>query len=402
MQRKQASLVVVLVTVVSFGAVQFVRAQSSADIQSQIQQKQQQLSSIRQQIDSYQRAIGGAQAQAASLQAELTLFDDKIARNQLDIKAKELELGTVTLEIEAVTLDLGVKDHELTQGKTRVAELLRNIYREDQRTPLEVAVLNSSVGEFFAQVSYLDGLQNRLQQGINRVQELRTDLLHRQADLASYRLQLVQAKEHLEGAKQQLQVEQDAKQNFLQQTKLSESKYQALVFQLQQEQSQANSDIQNLEDQVRNRLRAEGASGLGRLPAEDLAWPVSPTRGISTYFYDPTYPFRKYFEHPGIDIPEPQGTTIHAAADGYVARAKDAGLGYSYIMLIHGGGLATVYGHVSRIDVAEDTFVVKGQAIGGTGGMPGTRGAGRLTTGPHLHFEVRSNGLPVNPLDYLP
>lgn len=134
-----------------------------------------------------------------------------------------------------------------------------------------------------------------------------------------------------------------------------------------------------------------------------IAWPV-PKNIITSGFYDASYPYKNIIgEHPAVDIRAKQGTTITAAADGYVAKVKfDGSKDYSYIMLIHAGGLSTVYGHVSAAYVTQDQYVSQGQAIGKTGGTPGTTGAGRFSTGPHLHFEVRLNGLPVNPVNYLP
>ncbi|MDQ3858248.1 MAG: M23 family metallopeptidase [Actinomycetota bacterium] len=97
--------------------------------------------------------------------------------------------------------------------------------------------------------------------------------------------------------------------------------------------------------------------------------------------------------HEGIDIAAPAGATVHAAASGRVIVAGWMG-GYGNLIVIdHGGGLATAYGHLSAIWVGGGS-VSQGQGIGAVG-CTGS------CTGPHLHFEVRVNGTPVNPLAYL-
>jgi murein DD-endopeptidase MepM/ murein hydrolase activator NlpD len=98
--------------------------------------------------------------------------------------------------------------------------------------------------------------------------------------------------------------------------------------------------------------------------------------------------------HAGIDIAVPSGTPIHAAASGTVALAGWVGGYGNYTCIDHGGGLATCYAHQSSIGVSVGQHVVQGQVIG----LVGCTGH---CFGPHLHFEVRVNGTPVDPLGYL-
>lgn len=128
-----------------------------------------------------------------------------------------------------------------------------------------------------------------------------------------------------------------------------------------------------------------------------FSWPVE-YRGVTSWFRA----HRKDHTHAGVDLEANQGDPITVAAPGRVYAVRDRGYGYSSITLVHGAGIATVYGHVSRIDVRQGTHVERGQVIGAVGGIPRTLGAGPDSTGPHLHFEIHVGGYPVDPLAFLP
>lgn len=151
----------------------------------------------------------------------------------------------------------------------------------------------------------------------------------------------------------------------------------------------ASIDLKTLEDAENTPIRPP------------LSWPINPVKGISAGFRDSGYYKQFKMQHNAIDIRAPQGTQIRSAGDGYVYKAVDNGLGYSYIIILHRNNLRTLYGHVSSIYVKSGQMIEEGQIIGLSGGMPGTKGAGKMTTGPHLHFETLENEVYKNPLNYL-
>lgn len=103
---------------------------------------------------------------------------------------------------------------------------------------------------------------------------------------------------------------------------------------------------------------------------------------------------RKRMRHNGIDIPAATGTPIYAPADGVVGRAQRLGGYGNYAEIEHGNGIQTRFGHMSRIAVSPGQRVSRGQIVGYVGST------GR-STGPHLHYEVRIAGTPVNPIPFV-
>lgn len=118
-------------------------------------------------------------------------------------------------------------------------------------------------------------------------------------------------------------------------------------------------------------------------------------------FHAPEYPFMKYGPHPGVDFDAVVGTNVLAAANGVVVKAGRNRIGANVIDIRIRGGWIIRYGHLSHIAVRPGQKVLSGQRIGLSGGAVGAKGSGPLTTGPHLHFELRDRKRAIDPLPYL-
>ena len=133
---------------------------------------------------------------------------------------------------------------------------------------------------------------------------------------------------------------------------------------------------------------------VGRVMASH--WPVSPRWPVTSTFGDRVHPMTgRWRFHSGVDIGVPTGTDIRAALPGQVRCACDDDVNGRYVVLDHGDGLRSYYAHLKGATVAVGQWVERGQEIGRMGSTGNS-------TGPHVHFEIRQNGVRIDPLTYLP
>ena len=162
-----------------------------------------------------------------------------------------------------------------------------------------------------------------------------------------------------------------------------------LIKKAQKEQEEASRARQNRNQKNNNQSTKFNYTG-GK-----LGWPVPGRSTISSGYGSRTSPIKGKGEfHTGLDIPAPTGTKIYAAESGKVINSGSIN-GYGYTVIIdHGNGLSTLYGHNSQLKVKVGQKVKRGDVIA----LAGSTG---WSTGPHCHFEVRINGKHTNPWSYL-
>ncbi len=267
------------------------------------------------------------------------------------------------------------------------------IYESDDPSTLDVLLGAGSIQDAVDKVQYLDEIaaqdrtiaaevaasKRRVAHARARTKRLRVSLRGETAVIASRTTQERNVRDELVGARNDLSTTKDRKLVDLSQLSAAEQAEASEIDALQQA-SQALGD----------QIRAAQARSSGPTQTPSTAGLVWPVQGPITS----PFGWRWGRMHEGIDIGVGTGTPIHAAAAGTVIYCGwESGYG-NLVVLDHGGNLATAYGHQSSIAVACGQHVDQGQVIGYVG-------CTGHCTGPHLHFEVRVDGNPVDPLGYL-
>lgn len=361
-----------------------------------------------------EQRLGDVTDQVKTLEGQLANISEQIDRTERRIVLISLNIQRNEEKIEALMQEIGILVRQIESQKKKFSDLLLLIYFQSEQVgffdpadlqTIKLLLADEMVSDMLARVENLSILEYSLAELITLMQESKDKLETDKQLVEETTRQLTVLKEKLDEELVFLSLQRNAKQSLLQATQGEERLYRELLERAREEQMQIRQEFVNL-----LRVYAQYQQILEQVGFADddfelkgvLSWPVSPSLGISAYFRDPSYRAALGLDHDAIDIRAPQGTTVVAPADGIVLKTKGGtGNDYHYIVLGHGSEVMTLYGHMFDIFVRPGQTVRRGEAIGLSGGMPGTRGAGWLTTGPHLHFEVFRNGVHVDPMEYL-
>jgi murein DD-endopeptidase MepM/ murein hydrolase activator NlpD len=280
-----------------------------------------------------------------------------------------------------------VREH--AEAQARLEERLVQLYETDEASELEILLQVNSLSDLLEQLDYFHTIgqeDKRIADTIKRLQgEMRVArqlTATTKAEVAQATAILAKKTEEQRAARDQLVAERSA-------LAAARSDKQAILANVRQERHADEEDLaamQAASAAIASKIRSGGSSGTGAPSAAGLIWPVN---GPITSGFG----WRWGRMHEGIDIGAACGTPIHAAASGTVVFSGWMDGYGNFVIIDHGNGLATAYGHQSAIYVSGG-HVSQGQVIGAVGSTG-------HSTGCHLHFEVRVNGTPVNPLNYL-
>jgi murein DD-endopeptidase MepM/ murein hydrolase activator NlpD len=321
--------------------------------------------------------------------------EEAAVRVRLD--AKQVELDRALAVLGGARRHLDVVRAQLKRALTHLRDHLVAIYETGNPDLLSVIVGARGYQDLVDRTEYLNRIHGLDEAVVTRVRELR-DEVRRTV------LRLRAAKDRIEAARDAIAAEQEALANARRalqrrQAALAAARRRRLdaLGRIRQTEQKLDGDVAAIQEKLAARLAGMSSPPLPAGPirvgsGSGLIWPVD---GPVVSGFGPRFGGREF--HEGIDIAVPTGTPIRAAANGTVLftepEASSGGYG-NFTCIDHGGGLATCYAHQESFAVSAGQHVVQGEIIGYSD-------CTGHCFGPHVHFEVRVNGTPVDPMGYL-
>ncbi len=368
------------------------------DLDDQVQDLQGQIDSSRLEQENWQQVIEDVSAKLKQIQADLDAANAKL--QSIQTKQAEINAQIAQTQNEIVKMEAYLKTRQDVLNRR-----VRAIYMHGQLNYLEVILGANSFSDFANRVELLKRVIRSDYNLILEIQKQKAAIEAKKAQLEEDKRQLDALAAEAEKTRQEIAKKKAEQQKVLDAAKSNK----AAAAQMEQDLNAQLASVRNLIQQRLAAAEAARQAAQQQAASDDeggggsddnyvqgtgaMGWPCSGP--ITSPFGYRTHPiFGTTIFHAGIDIGVDYGTPIHAADSGVVVYSGwISGYG-SAVIIDHGGGISTLYGHNQSLAVSEGQSVSKGSVIAYAGSTGNS-------TGPHCHFEVDVNGSPVNPMGYL-
>lgn len=351
----------------------------------EIEEHQRQLLDIQEKAQQQQEKAAKAQQQVDSVSEQLRIIQVDLDTSLGEYNAIQARRKATEQQIKLNTEILAKAEKTLASRTKILNKRIRDIYENGQVSYLDVLLGATDFGDFTTRVDILKRVLSQDADLIMKVRAERELVITKKAELERDRAAILELEKAAAAKKSIVESRRNEREAVLGRAVSERDTAERAYQELQETSRRIEQMIRNI--QSGNRGDTTGATG-------SMAWPIQGP--ITSEFGWRTHPiFGTSRYHSGLDIGADYGDPIRAADGGVVIYAAWMG-GYGYAVIIdHGNGISTLYGHNSELLVSEGTRVYKGQVIARAGSTG-------YSTGPHCHFEVRQNGTPVNPHNYLP
>lgn len=384
-------------------------------VPSELSQKRKQLTDVKKQLKQTREKIKQAKAQEAQLVAQIESMDTSILALQTEYDRLDRELEKVGAQREeterqlyALQIQLYNTQEELDRTEDKLVEQkgvlgnrVENVYKRGKSGYLDIILNSSDFVSFLNRLRFLEyivaqdiDIVERIEKVKAAIEEQKLHIEQTKAEVNTKRVQLVDEERKIKdlteaklAQKKALEQENQKKETLLGQIKENRAAYELAEDELLESSNSLVSRIKQLEQSLSKRK-----IGRGSYASSGFAWP---TEGpLTSSFGMRMHPILGYNRmHNGIDIGAPYGQNVVAAQDGIIIQAGWI-KGYGNTVIVaHGDGISSLYAHLSRILTSEGESVSRGSTIAQIGSTG-------LSTGPHLHFEIRKNGEPQNPMNW--
>lgn len=367
-------------------------AKSVSDLkkqQNQLQKKQEEakkaLEDVKNQQKTLSQEIQELDMKTNAAEGELERVEKQLFDTEVSLKAAEAELANAT----------AAKDRQYAAFTKRI----KYIHENGSIGYLKVVLEAKSFNDLLTRMQYVTDIMTYDKKALAELQKNQDTITIKTREIADEKKAIESLVKQQEEKTEKLHTLLAEKQKLSEKYISDEKNYEAQI----EETERASQEVSSLIARANangggnqgNGPSASSSSGKFNYTGGQLNWPVPGRSNISSGYGYRSKPIGKGREfHTGIDIPAPYGSNIVAAEAGTVITARYVN-GYGYTVIInHGGGLSTLYGHNSKLVVSQGQTVTRGQVIAKAGSTGNS-------TGNHCHFEVRMNGSHTSPMPYL-